>query len=188
MQLPVVSLAALPGNHEVRRIIREVAALATTGDRQRVPLGLSQKITQLLYKTQVPLARELYAALLHQFCKDHDEVAKEVIPWLVESPDEVCSMCCKNVNEARVLISTQRKYNVPVTIVLLKAGLFLVEQQDAQLALFLGTDPKPSLQNYAAGLVRECVFGSPPTAIQKHFSRTIDMFMRLSASARATEE
>jgi CCR4-NOT transcription complex subunit 1 len=97
-------------------------------------------------------------------------------------------MCCKNVNEARVLIYTQRKYNVPVTIVLLKAGLFLVEQQDAQLALFLGTDPKPSLQNYAAGLVRECVFGSPPTAIQKHFSRTIDMFMRLSASARATEE
>jgi CCR4-NOT transcription complex subunit 1 len=85
-----VSLAALPSNHEVRHIVRQILSLTgESGDRQRVPLAIAQKIVQLLYKTPSQLGREIYVALLDQICQSFDEVAKEVIPWLIESTDEV---------------------------------------------------------------------------------------------------
>jgi CCR4-NOT transcription complex subunit 1 len=89
-QLPVMSLAALPSNHDVRHLVRQILSLAAeSGDRQRVPLAMAQKIVQLLYKTTSQLGREIYVALLDQLCHTFDEVAKEVIPWLNESTDEV---------------------------------------------------------------------------------------------------
>lgn len=91
--LPPVTLADVPSRHEIRELVREIVILATKGDRARVPLALSQKITQLLYKTQSPLGRELYVALLGTFCRDYEDVAKEVIPWLLESSDEVSYIC-----------------------------------------------------------------------------------------------
>lgn len=89
-QLPIQSLAALPPNHEIRQLLREILFLAaSSADRQRTPLLMSQKIVQLLYKTTTQLGREIYAALLDQLCHSFDDVAKEAINWLIYAEDEV---------------------------------------------------------------------------------------------------
>lgn len=92
-QIPHASLATLPPNHDMRHILRQILSLANEpGNRQRqIPHNMSQKLAQLLYKTPSQLGREIYVALLEQLCRTFDEVAKEVIPWLVESDDEVRS-------------------------------------------------------------------------------------------------
>jgi CCR4-NOT transcription complex subunit 1 len=88
-QHPPLSLSAMPSNSEIRHIVRNMATLSMVGDRAAIPLLLSQKATQLLYKTQSSLGRELFAALLTQLCEQYEDVRREVITWLVESPDEV---------------------------------------------------------------------------------------------------
>jgi CCR4-NOT transcription complex subunit 1 len=77
---------------------------------------------------------------------------------------------------------------VPVTVTLLRSGLVTVAQQDQQTAKFLYADPRQSLQNFAAGLVRECLVADPPVASQSQFSFTIDAFLQLAQAGRATEE
>lgn len=90
MQLPIQSLAALPPNHDIRHLVRQILYLAIEGnDRQRTPLLMSQKIVQLLYKTTSQLGREVYVALLDQLCHSFEDVAKEAITWLLYAEDEV---------------------------------------------------------------------------------------------------
>lgn len=84
------SLAALPPNHEIRHVFRQILYLATDSvERNRTPLLMSQKIVQLLFKTPTQLGREIYAAMLDQLCNSFDDVAKEALTWLVYSEDEV---------------------------------------------------------------------------------------------------
>lgn len=91
LQIPNLTLATLPSNHDIRHLLRQILSLANeAGERQRTPLAMSQKIAQHLYKTPSQMGREIYVALLDQLCHSFEEVAKEVIPWLVESEDEVC--------------------------------------------------------------------------------------------------
>lgn len=91
MQLPVQSLAALPPNHDVRHLVRQVLYLAQeAADKQGTPLQMSQKIVQLLYKTPSQLGREVYVVLLEQLCTTFEDVSKEAITWLVYAEDEVC--------------------------------------------------------------------------------------------------
>jgi CCR4-NOT transcription complex subunit 1 len=90
MQLPVQSLAALPSNHDIRHLLRQILYLANEAvDRQRTPLMMSQKIVQLLYKTPSQLGREVFVALLDQLCHTFEDVAKEAITWLLYAEDEV---------------------------------------------------------------------------------------------------
>lgn len=90
VQLPVQSLAALPPNHDVRQLLRQILFLASEAvERQRTPLAMSQKIVQLLYKTPSQLGREVYVALLDQLCHSFEDVAKEAITWLIYAEDEV---------------------------------------------------------------------------------------------------
>ena len=91
IQLPMQSLAALPPNHDVRNIVRQILYLAAeSSDRHRTPLLMSQKIVQLLYKTSQQLTREVYVVLLDQLCRTFEDVAKEAITWLIYADDEVC--------------------------------------------------------------------------------------------------
>lgn len=95
IQLPVQSLAALPPNHDIRHLVRQILFLAAESiDRHRTPLLMSQKIVQLLYKTSSQLGREVYVALLDQLCHSFEDVAKEAITWLLYAEDEVypCSI------------------------------------------------------------------------------------------------
>lgn len=91
VQLPIQSLAALPPNHDIRHLVRQILFLAAQSvDRHRTPLLMSQKIVQLLYKTPSQLGREVYVALLDQLCHSFEDVAKEAITWLLYAEDEVC--------------------------------------------------------------------------------------------------
>ncbi|KAH8102882.1 Not1-domain-containing protein [Cristinia sonorae] len=169
-QLPIQSLAALPSNHEIRHQLRLVLFLAADSvERHRTPLLMSQKIVQLLYKTPSQLGREIYVALLDQLCHSFEDVAKEAITWLIYADDE-------------------RKYNIPVTVTLLRSGLVSIAQQDQQLAKFLYTEPKPSLMNFAAGLIRECLSSDPPIASQSQFSYTLEVLTQLAQSLKADDE
>ncbi|KAF7359396.1 Not1-domain-containing protein [Mycena sanguinolenta] len=169
VQLPVQSLSSLPSNHDLRHLVRQIMFLAAEStDRNRTPLLMSQKIVQLLYKTQSQLGREVYVALLEQLCQAFDDVAKEAITWLLYAEDE-------------------RKFNVPVTVTLLRSGLINVSLQDQQLAKVLFTDPRPTLLNYVAALVRECLSSDPPVAAQAQFHYSIEVMNQLSQSGKANE-
>lgn len=99
LQLPYQSLTQLPGNHEIRLLVRQILFLAVEStDRRQTPLHMSQKIVQLMYKTTSQLGREIYVAILDQLCHTFEEVAKEAITWLIYSDDEVTSsqICSPN--------------------------------------------------------------------------------------------
>lgn len=92
VQLPISSLSALPSNHDIRHLVRQVLFIAAESvDHHRTPLLISQKIVQLLYKSSSQLGREIYVALLDQLCHTFEEVAKEAITWLLYAEDEVCT-------------------------------------------------------------------------------------------------
>ncbi|KZP29910.1 Not1-domain-containing protein [Athelia psychrophila] len=170
IQLPVQSLAALPPNHDIRHLVRQILFLAADSvDRHRTPLLMSQKIVQLLYKTSSQLGREVYVALLDQLCHSFEDVAKEAITWLLYAEDE-------------------RKFNVPVTVTLLQSGLVNISLQDQQLAKSLFTEPRPSLLNFAAALIRECLSTDPPVASQSQFAYSIEVLGQLSQSSKANDE
>lgn len=172
LQLPIQSLAALPPNHDVRQLVRQVLFLANESvDRHRTPLLMSQKIVQLLYKTPSQLGREIYVALLDQLCHSFEDVAKEAITWLIYAEDDVRILL--QSHQLYINFMIQRKLNVPVTVTLLRSGLINVVQEDQQLAKFLHTDPRPSLLNFAAELIRECLTADPPIASQNQFTHTL---------------
>jgi CCR4-NOT transcription complex subunit 1 len=162
--------------------------LSTTGDRAIVPMALSQKATQLLYKTQTNLGRELFAALLYQLCQQYEDVRREVVSWLIESPDEVVYMRSQHVHQRWLTSCLQRKFNVPVTMTLIRANLVQLPQQDEQMTKMLYSDGRASLQDFAASLIRECLSATPAIASQKSFEKTLRTLSQLSAAGRATEE
>ncbi|KAF7311634.1 Not1-domain-containing protein [Mycena kentingensis (nom. inval.)] len=172
-QLPGESLANLAGNHDLRHLIRQVMILAAnSGDRARTPLTISQKIVQLLYKTQLQLGREVYVVLLEQLCQSFDDVAKEAITWLLYAEDE-------------------RKFNVPVTVTLLRSGLLNIALLDQQLAKVMYGDqqnPRPSLFNYVAALIRECLSYNPPVATQSQFHFSLEILTTFSRESKTTDE
>ena len=99
LQLPYQSIVQLPGNHEIRLLLRQIIFLAAeSADRRQTPLHMSQKIVQLMYKATSQLGREIYVAILDQLCHAFEEVAKEAISWLIYSDDEVTSSQVQPLN------------------------------------------------------------------------------------------
>lgn len=82
----------------------------------------------------------------------------------------------------------QRKLNIPVTATLLRSGLVSTSLQDQQLAKNLFTDPRHSLQNFAAGLIRECLSSDPPVASQSQLTYSIEVLGQLAQAGDANEE
>ncbi|KIY43711.1 Not1-domain-containing protein [Fistulina hepatica ATCC 64428] len=137
LQLPISSLQLLPADAEIRLLVQDIATLQIDpGDRPRVPLVMSQKIVQYLYKAPTQLGREVYCAILESLCRRFDDVGKEAINWLTYAEDE-------------------RKYNAPVTDTLLRAKLVNVVAQDEQLAKVIAVNPRPSLLRYAVDLIND---------------------------------
>ncbi|KIJ69669.1 hypothetical protein HYDPIDRAFT_80338 [Hydnomerulius pinastri MD-312] len=170
VQLPIPSLSSLPSNHDIRHLVRQVLFIAAESlDRHRTPLLISQKIVQLLYKASSQLGREIYVALLDQLCHSFEDVAKEAITWLLYAEDE-------------------RKLNIPVTVTLLRSGLVNTSLQDQQLAKNLFQDPRPTLQSFAAGLIRECLSSDPPAASQNQLTYSIEVLGQLAQAGKSNEE
>ena len=82
----------------------------------------------------------------------------------------------------------QRKYDVAVTVTLLKSGLITVQQLDQQLAKFMFTHCRPSLLTFTANLVRECLTADPPLAGRDQFPFCLEVLSQLSAAGKANEE
>lgn len=87
-----------------------------------------------------------------------------------------------------MLMLRQRKLNIPVTVTLLRSGLVNTSLQDQQLAKSLFQDPRPTLQSFAAGLVRECLSSDPPVASQNQLTYTIEVLGQLVQAGKANEE
>ncbi|KNZ75310.1 General negative regulator of transcription subunit 1 [Termitomyces sp. J132] len=157
IQLPLQPYeSALPANPDIRLIVAQILTLANeAGDRQRTPLMISQKIVQLLYKTSSQLGRDVYVTLLGRLCSMFDDVEREALTWLLYAEDE-------------------RKYNVNVTVTLLRSGLIGVVPQDQQLAKTLLADPRPNLLNFTVNLIRECLSSDPPVASQNQVNRLLE--------------
>ncbi|KAF9557678.1 Not1-domain-containing protein [Agrocybe pediades] len=170
LQYPNQSLVSLPANHDIRHLVRQIILLAEeAADRDRTPLMMSQKIVQMLYRTNSSLGREVYVALLDQLCRLFEDVAKEAITWLLYAEDE-------------------RKFNVPVTVTLLRSGLVNVGLQDQQLAKLLFEDPKQILQSFTANLIRECLSMEPPVATQAQFVYSLEILGQLVLAGKANED
>ena len=75
-----------------------------------------------------------------------------------------------------------------MTITLLKSNLVSLGQQDQQMAKMLVNEPRPILQNFAAGLIRACLSSAPPIASQGSFPFTLDVLTTLAQTGKANEE
>ncbi|KZT44176.1 Not1-domain-containing protein [Sistotremastrum suecicum HHB10207 ss-3] len=168
-QFPNQPLSALPVAHEVKQLIRQILfCAAQSTDRDKVALQMSQRIVQHLYKTASQLGREAYVTILDQLCRSFPEVQKEATEWLIYAEDE-------------------RKYNVPVTVTLLRSGLIPVAQQDAQLARLMWREARPSLIDFTANLIRECLAGDTPVATQAQFQDSLSTLLRAAELGKLTE-
>jgi CCR4-NOT transcription complex subunit 1 len=89
-QIPAVTLNSLPANSDIRAVVRQPLLLVMQcTEKEKPALQMSQRIVQYLYKTQAPLGREVYVAMLDNLCQNFREVQKEATEWLIYAEDEV---------------------------------------------------------------------------------------------------
>ncbi|KAI8394298.1 CCR4-Not complex component, Not1-domain-containing protein [Radiomyces spectabilis] len=159
-QTNVASFASLPARHDIRLIIRQILVLAVSSfDKTEAARTFAQKVVQLLYKSETQLGREMYVVLLEQLCEISANVAALVISWLTHADDE-------------------RKYNVPVTVTLIKAGLVDLSEQDQVLATLIDAG-RASAIDFAARLILSCLSEEPPIATEKEYAMSLEAFHRL---------
>ncbi|KAG1239857.1 hypothetical protein G6F68_018225 [Rhizopus microsporus] len=114
----------LPVQHDIITIIHQVSLLAMTSfDKGEAARTFAQKVVQLLYKSETQLGREAYVVLLERLCDVSPNVGVLVTSWLTHADDE-------------------RKYNVPVTVALIKANLISLSEQDQELANLIDSGRK----------------------------------------------
>lgn len=161
-------LADLSQDHEIRhalRLIPMVAAQSTS--RDETALAFSQKVVQLLFKIESKLGREVYVVLLDRLCEISLKAAREVTAWLIYAEDE-------------------RKFNVPVTVALVRAGLVNIAELDVQLAKLILRDFRASVIDFSAQLALECL-QEPACATRQQLTHTIEALQRAGQRSKDTE-
>ncbi|TIC11800.1 Not1-domain-containing protein [Wallemia mellicola] len=135
----VDSSELLPPNSELRPLVQEVSILAFQSQNfEEVSLSFAQRIVQLLYRAETNLGREVHVTILQHLCELSMKAAKEVTAWLVLSDDD-------------------RKFNVPVTLYLVKARLIHIEELDLTLSRSIVRDMRQSAIDFAATLIKESI-------------------------------
>lgn len=87
------SATKVPADHEIHATLRQVPIVAARSyAKDETTLSFSQKVVQLLYRSETQLAREVFVALLQRLCDVATKVAKEVTAWLIYAPDEVSAI------------------------------------------------------------------------------------------------
>lgn len=85
-----IPFLALSPTHELRVNVRQIPLMAEQSvTPEATALGFSQKIVQVLYKSDSPLSREVFVIVLHRLCEVFPNVQKEVAQWLVFADDSV---------------------------------------------------------------------------------------------------
>lgn len=168
-QSGVASLATLPQHHDLKMAIRQIPVIAAQSyNRDETALGFSQKVVQLLYKTDSALGREVFVLVLQRLCELFPKVQKEVVNWLIYAEDE-------------------RKFNVPVTVALVRAGLISMVEQDVQLAHFVLRDLRPAAINFTASFVRECLLSEQPCATRAQLSNSLEALARAAQVGKVSD-
>lgn len=80
----------------------------------------------------------------------------------------------------------QRKFNVPVTVTLIRAGLIMVPEFDAQVAKMVYREFSQAIVDFAAQLILDAVTGPAPCASRSQFSSSIEALGRAAANRRGT--
>ncbi|KAE8198560.1 hypothetical protein CF336_g141 [Tilletia laevis] len=167
-QMRQENVTTIGPEHDIRVLVRQVSVLVNqSSQRDDSALAFSQKIVQLIYKSESDLAREVYIILLEQLFEMSLKVVKEVTAWLVHADDE-------------------RKYNVPATVGLIRARLLNVMEADQQLAKFIVRDFRPSVVDFAAKLALACL-SDPPCASRAQLANVTEALHRAAQRGKATE-
>lgn len=168
MQTRATSVKQLDEDHDLRSLSRTVIVLAHSAmHREATTLNIAQKIVQLLYKTESPLGREIYVGVLQQLCRHATKVEHEVKSWLVFAEDS-------------------RKFNVPVTIILIQAGFIRAAELDAQLAKQMSRGFNGDIVNYVAQLIRECCIDEEGFLGRNQFTLCIAALLKAHESGQST--
>ncbi|KAI8991615.1 CCR4-Not complex component, Not1-domain-containing protein [Mycotypha africana] len=157
----VSSLAVVPMNHSIFNIIRQIPMLIIASpEKVELAKGFAQRVIQLLYKSGTTISQEVYVYLLENICNTCPEIGALVTPWLSRANDE-------------------RKYNVAVTIALIKSNLINLPEHDQELALMIDAGRLTAI-DFAARLIRACLFGSmPPVRTRYDFRASLEALNRL---------
>ncbi|KAL7754375.1 CCR4-NOT core subunit cdc39 [Sorochytrium milnesiophthora] len=162
------SLADLPPSHELRACFRQVPhLLPANADKDELALVYAQKVVQFLYTNDSELARETYVVMLRDLCDQSKQAAKEVLSWLLYADDE-------------------RKFNVPVTVTILRANLLTIAEQDQQLARLI-ENGHTAATDFAVKLIRRCILEEPPLGTISDFFNCLDILNRLVQKGSAAE-
>ncbi|CDU22470.1 related to CDC39-transcriptional regulator protein [Sporisorium scitamineum] len=163
-----VGLSELPQDHEIRHALRLIPVVAAqSSSRDETALAFSQKVVQLLFKIETKLGREVYVVLLDRLCEVSLKAAREVTAWLIYAEDE-------------------RKFNVPVTVSLVRAGLVNIAELDVQLAKLILYDLRASVIDFSAQLALECL-QEPASATRQQLTNTIEALQRAEQRGKATD-
>ncbi|KAJ1023833.1 hypothetical protein NDA13_004667 [Ustilago tritici] len=120
-------LSELPQDHEIQHALCLIPMVAAqSSSRDETALALLQKVVQLLFKIDSKLGHGVYVVLLDQLCEILLKAAREVSAWLIYAEDEC-------------------KFNVPVTVSLVHAGLVNIAELDVQLAKLILRDFRGSV-------------------------------------------
>ena len=171
-------LATLPGNqsvqqlgidHELVQLVDETARVVLACvSRDDAALSFSQKVVQLLYRSETKLAREIHVVLLERLCNYSVKAAREVSAWLVYAEDE-------------------RKFNVAVTVTLVRASIVNLAKLDQQLATFVQREFRPTVVNFVAQFVAACVLANEPVASREQLAHCIDALVKATQAGHATD-
>lgn len=69
----------------------------------------------------------------------------------------------------------------------MRCQIINVADQDQQLAKSLVAEPRQAVQDFAAGLIRECLMMVPALATQADYIHSLDALTHLVQSGKATE-
>ncbi|RKP34362.1 CCR4-Not complex component, Not1-domain-containing protein [Dimargaris cristalligena] len=159
------SFAELPQQHDIRLLMREILVLVIrSASRDETALDFAQMVVQLLYKNEGNLAREVFVILLDKLCGLSPKASREVTHWLTYADDE-------------------RKYNVPVTVALIKASLISIPEQDRQLAKLMESG-RTSVIDFTSRLVRKCVLDPQPCCAPNDFAASVEVLRKLAQRGR----
>lgn len=154
-QTNVNSVNALPQHSDIRTLIRQIPMLAMSNfDKAEAARTFAQKVVQLLYKSEKQLTIEVYVVILEHLCEVSPNVGTLVTSWLTHADDE-------------------RKYNVPVTVALIKAGLINLPEQDQELSILIDSGRTSAIE-FTARLIRACLFGEYPLATRHEFMASLE--------------
>ncbi|GJN93365.1 hypothetical protein Rhopal_006418-T1 [Rhodotorula paludigena] len=163
------SFGGVAQESDLRRIVQQIPVLAASSTSpDETALVCSQKVVQLLYRSETTLARDAHVFLLDRLCAISLKVAKEVSLWLIYAEDE-------------------RKFSVPVTVALLQARFIAVAELDLQLAKFVVREFRASVVDFAANLLAACLGEVPPVATREQFSNTFEALNQAVRAGKATD-